>query len=175
MSIPLGELVNRESCLSWCWRLKLNALPCCRFPVCCQSNFPWHWHSLLGTLLSLQPEPPVYVKDFGKKVPPFVLYNVLLHEGWAQKETRLSEMADAVHSGAHSSKGTLDLLCVCWMQWILSCAPGKGTDPPINNKYDRPEDHVNIHHKREDRILPATSKNAFFVTESFQFQTCQVQ
>lgn len=64
-------------------------------------------------------------------------------------------MMDAVHSGAHSSKGTLDLLCVYWMQWTLSCAPGEVTDPPINNKHSHPEDHVNKCHKREERILPA--------------------
>lgn len=46
-----------------------------------------------------------------QKVLPFILHNVLLHESRVQKETRLSEMMDAVHSGAHSSEVTLDLLC----------------------------------------------------------------
>lgn len=64
-------------------------------------------------------------------------------------------MMDAVHSGAHSSKGTLDLLCVYWTQWMLSYAPGKVTDSLLNNKHRHPEDvnSVNIYHKREDRIL----------------------
>lgn len=105
-------------------RLKLNALPCYRFTMDCQSNFSWHWHSPCQALLLLAAATSLQFMSKARlhrsqKVPPFVLYSVLLHESRVQKQTRLSEMMDAVHSGAHSSKAALDLLCVYWTQRIF--------------------------------------------------------
>lgn len=177
MSIPLGEVMNRVLPILVLAETKTKCPSLLQVHVYCQTNFSWHWNSVPGALahtaatnLQFMAKARLHCSE---KILLSVLHNVLLHESRAQKEARLSEMMDAVHSGAHSSKGTLDLLCVYWTQWILPCAPGKVTDPPINNKYSHPEDHVNTYHKREDRILPAIFKNAFFVTESFPVQFCK--